>query len=224
MDAQAFELHHAIEYMKGQPNFADVVGRSERPECFMSAGFIDGLFLTEFFGGDVDRHKEFVSHIAGKAVLDIGPCIYTPLCLWDVAANRAIIEPLYAAVSEWQTAELGKNGFANIDQAFSQGAEKLIPDLVGKIDGAILVRNCIDHSPHWAFILANISAYAAPGCQLLLWNDLMHPPAYLDGHYDITDDASSFSTLLKQLGFRIDYEFSIQNTNFLDYGCRATKL
>ncbi|WEK03796.1 MAG: hypothetical protein P0Y65_16610 [Candidatus Devosia phytovorans] len=223
-DAQKFELHHAIEYMKQQENFMEAIGRPKRPECYMSRGFGDEMFVREFFGGSETDYRQFAVHLAGKAALDVGPCLASLLSLWDVAASRSVIEPLYDAIINWQTTNLGMSGFANIDRAYSQGAEIFIPELVGKIDGAILVRNCIDHSPHWAFILSNIAAYAASGCTLLLWNDLTHPPMYLNGHYDITDDAATFRRLIEMLGFHVDYEFSTGNTEYLDYGCRATKI
>ncbi len=224
MDAQKFELNNAAEFMEKHPGFLQAVARLDRPECYASQGYVDNHVTSEFFAGYADAYRGFIDQIAGKAILDVGPCIFTPISLWDVAASRMIIEPLYDDVVAYQLQTYGRNYFEHIELAFSAGAEKLIPELVGKIDGAILVRNCIDHSPQWPFILANIAAYAAPGCKLLLWNDLMHPPSYMDGHFDITNDAHAFRRLLEALGFRIDYEFELHNTECLDYGCRATRL
>lgn len=222
-DAQKFELKHAIGFMD-HPGFDEWVRRFDDPQFLASSGFRDNLFVSEFFGGDDGIVNEFFAHIAGKMVLDIGPCVLTPTSLWDVAAKRAIVEPLYDEVSQRQIKNLGRNLFVNLDEIYSKPAEQLIPELVGKVDGAVLVRNCIDHSPQWPFILSNIARYMAPGAILLLWNDLMHPPEYLDGHYDITDDSEAFRRLLETMGFRIDYEFTQPHSTMLDYGCRAVRV
>jgi hypothetical protein len=222
-DAQKFELKHAIAFMD-DPSFKEWIERIDDPLSRVSKGYRDARFVSEFFGGDQARADEFFQHITGKMVLDIGPCVFTPLSFWDVASKRAIVEPLYNEVAQWQIENRGKNLFVNIDAPYATPAEKLIPELERKIDGAILVRNCIDHSPQWPFILSNISRYMAPGAVLLLWNDLTHPVSYLDGHYDITDDAVAFRRMLEDFGLRIDFEFRVPWASMLDYGCRATKL
>lgn len=221
-DAQKFELKHAIAFMD-HPGFHEWVARFDDPKFLASNGFRDKYFVAEFFGGDDFKAQKFFADIKGKTVLDIGPCVFTPTSVWDVAAKRVIIEPLYDEVSQWQIENRGRNLFVNIDEAYSSQAEKLIPELVGKVDGAVLVRNCIDHSPQWPFILTNIARYMAPGAVLLLWNDLMHPPEYLDGHYDITDDPAAFRRLIETMGFDIEYEFRQENSTMLDYGCRAIR-
>jgi len=220
--AQSFELENAIAFMKG-PDFKAAVASLDDPTCLMSAGYLEPGLLREFFGGDANAYRQFVQYIGGKAVMDIGPCVCTPLSLWDVADRRIVIEPLYDQVVDHTTRMEGVNYFKRVDRAYSYSAERRIPELIGSIDGAIVVRNCIDHSPSWPFILSNIAAYAAPGAYLLLWNDLLHPKEYLDGHFDITDDSSAFRTLLMQLGFDILYEFDLPQQGLLNYGCRAVR-
>lgn len=222
-DAQKFELKHAIGFMD-HPGFQEWVSRFDDSRFLASNGFLDKYFVGEFFGGDEVIAADFLRHITGKAVLDIGPCVFTPISVWDVAARRIIIEPLYNQVSQWQIENRGRNLFVNVDEAYSSPAEQLIPQLIAKVDGAVLVRNCIDHSPQWPFILSNIARYMTPGAVLLLWNDLMHPPEYLDGHYDITDDSAAFRRLLETMGFSIEFEFRQPHSTMLDYGCRAVMM
>jgi hypothetical protein len=100
----------------------------------------------------------------------------------------------------------------------------LIPELIGQIDGALFVRNCIDHSPSWPFILGNISRYLAPGGQLLIWNDLLHPDSYKDGDYDICDNKEMFRDLIISFGFQIVSEWEFPESVWLNYGCRAIKI
>ena len=187
----------------------------------MSLGYKDDLTLREFFAGDDGRWQSFVSHIAGKSVLEIGPCVASQLSTWDVAASRYIIEPLYEPIAEYQRQTFGMTAFRSI-YAYPQSAEVLIDDLVGKINGAILVRNCIDHSPQWPFILSNVASYAAPGAHLLLWNDLYHAPGYEEGHYDITTDYLAFRRLIENLGFNILLDYQAQSVN-INYGCLAIR-
>src|SRR5581483_3568069 len=95
--------------------------------------------------------------------------------------------------------------------------------LAGRIDGAILCRNMLDHTPRWAFVLGNIAAYAAVGCKLLLWTDLDHLGTADEGHYDITNDSASFKRLVEALGFRVIREHSAERAE-LNWGCFAEKV
>ena len=220
-DAQRFELHHAIQYMQ-TPGFAATVDTLNSLEKNASTGYVDPLMLKEFFASDHSIWLQFVDHIRGKTTLEIGPCIATQLSLWDIANRRIVIEPLYNQVVEYQAAHFGKTAFRQVE-AFTMGAEKLIDELVGKVDGALLIRNCLDHSPAWPFILSNIADYMAPGSVLLLWNDLLHPKQYLNGHYDITDNVASFRRLIENLGFEILDEYENPTGECLNFGCRALR-
>lgn len=220
--AQKWELQHSIQYMK-QPSFADALEHVNNPEFYASTGFIDDADLNEFFSGDREVWIKFIKQITGKRVMEIGPCLLARIAYWDVASERIAIEPLFDEVSKYQNEVYGKNGFPGVE-VWSSPAEKLIPELVGKIDGALYVRNCIDHSPNWPFILGNISRYLAAGGQLLIWNDLLHPESYRDGHYDICDDKELFRELIISFGFRIDSEWEKPESACMNYGCRAIKI
>lgn len=223
-DAQNFEYGHAIAYMHDNPAYVSAMEELRSDDSLLSKGYANETFVMEFFNSDKSEFAKFVQHITNKAALDVGPCIFSPLSLWDVASNRFVIEPLYDAVVAYQTKTFGQPAFENIDKAYSQPAENRIDELVGKIDGAVLIRNCIDHSPRWPFILSNIADYMAPGAVLLLWNDLLHTPVFLNGHYDITDDPKAFRRLIENLGFKILGEFQYENSECLNYGCRAVRI
>jgi SAM-dependent methyltransferase len=220
--AQEWELGNSIQYMN-QHSFADALEHVNNPEFYASTGFIDDADLNEFFSGNREVWIEFIEQITGKRVMEIGPCLLAKIAYWDVASERIAIEPLFDRISRYQNEVYGKNGFPGVE-VYSSPAEKLIPELVGKIDGALFVRNCIDHSPNWPFILGNISRYLAPGGQLLIWNDLFHPESYRDGHYDICDDKELFRELIISFGFRIDAEWDMPDSACLNYGCRAVKI
>jgi hypothetical protein len=81
----------------------------------------------------------------------------------------------------------------------------------------------LDHTPKWPFVLSNMSAYAASGCQLLFWTDIDHRGTADDGHFDICSEASSLRRLLEQLGFAIQREFKDVNRHELNWGCVAVK-
>lgn len=221
-DAQEWELGNAISYMD-HPSFRDQLDHVNSPRFYASTGFVDQIDLDEFFSGDKEAWSRFISDITGKRVLEIGPCLLAKIAYWDVASERIAIEPLYQKISEYQDKNFGKNGFPGV-KVYSSPAEVLIPELIGKIDGALFVRNCIDHSPSWPFILGNISRYLAPGGQLLIWNDLLHPDSYRDGHYDICDNKEMFRDLIISFGFQIVNEWEFPESVCLNYGCRAIKL
>jgi hypothetical protein len=94
--------------------------------------------------------------------------------------------------------------------------------LLQKIDGAIYCRNCLDHSPNWPFIMANIARYAQPGCKLLLWTDIFHGESIDKGHFNIVEDPALFRNLVGAFGFLIECEFSDMSRG-KNYGCLATR-
>lgn len=219
--SQNYELEHAIVFMD-TPDFRDLANSFHRGDCNMSNGFANELTLREFFGSSRAEWDKFVAHLAGKNCLEIGPCVLSPLAAWDVAAERHVVEPLLPPIEKWQRENLGFSLFEGL-QNHPDGAEKLIPELVGKIDGAIFCRNCLDHTPHWPFILSNMSQYAAPGCALMLWLDLDHRGVADEGHYDITTDPPSFKRLVESLGFDVVREYEDKDRFELNWGCYAVK-
>lgn len=219
--AQRYELDSAITFMQAEA-FREVLRTVNDPAKRISRGHRDPLMFKEFFANDESLWNEFVEHITDKSVMEIGPCVATAISTWDVARCRYVVEPLYLQIVEYQNAQFSCNAFGDA-VSFTRPAEELVEELVGKIDGALVIRNCIDHSPRWPFILSNVADYLAPGGYLLLWNDLMHGPGYELGHFDITDDVDSFRRLVKRLGFDPILEYiDPQNPN-LNWGCLARK-
>ena len=219
--SQDYELDHAVGFMDS-PDFRALAASVHNGELNISKGYVNDLMLKEFFANDRAEWNRFVDHITGKRCMEIGPCVVSPLAGWVVAAERHVVEPLYRQIDDWQKANLGFSVFDGLTM-YGVGAEVLITELVGKIDGALLCRNCIDHSPQWAFILSNISQYAAPGCKLLLWNDIDHKGTADEGHYDITTDPAAFQRLIEALGFEIVRTYTDENRMELNWGCFAVK-
>jgi len=220
-DAQKYEFSSAVEFMHGD-FFKTVLGTINDEANKVSRGYIDELMFKEFFGADKRLWIDFVEHITDKTVMEIGSCVATLLSTWDVAACRYVIDPLYCRIVEYQNSNFGCNAFINV-VGYSIPAEELVEDLICKIDGALLIRNCLDHSPNWPFILSNASDYMASGAYLLLWNDLMHGPGYEAGHYDITNDIGKFKRLVTNLKFNLVLEYSSPSNPNLNWGCLARK-
>ena len=220
--SQQYELEHAIGFMQ-----SDMYRRQHQDlisgRMTMSNGYFNELILGEFFENSKVELGEFVEHVRGRSVLDIGPCVMSPLATWDVASERIAIEPLFPPIEDWQKKNLGGSAYEGMT-VFSEPAEKLLLPLTGKIDGAILCRNMLDHTPRWPFVLSNIAAYAAKGCRLLLWTDLDHGGEADDGHYDITPDEAAFRRLVIQLGFSIVREYRHEDRIEKNWGCFAIKM
>jgi len=220
--SQDYELKSAIGFMQSPP-FQKYYKGLLSGKLNISVGHRDDLILREFFGGSAKAFDNFVKHLKGRTTLDIGPCVSTPTYAWDTAAKRYAIEPLYKPIVAWQRANLGVSCFEGIE-CFAKPAEERIDKLVGAVDGAILCRNMLDHTPLWPFVLSNISAYAAPGCKLLFWTDLDHHGTADEGHYDIGSDKKTFKNLIEALGFKIIREYSIKERTDSNWGCYAEKI
>lgn len=219
--AQDFEFKHARQFMNRQCT-RDLLERINSSANLVSRGWVDESLLKDFFGGSLDEWQLFLQHITDKNVLEVGPCIAAQVANWDVARNRFAIEPLYDKISHEQRLKFGVDGYPNV-KAYSVPAEELIADFVGMIDGAVLIRNCLDHSPAWPFIMANLGLYTTKGTQLLLWNDLWHPRHLRRGHFEICKQIDQFRNLLLSFGWRIIYEFQMSESKCVNFGCRAEK-
>jgi hypothetical protein len=222
--AQSFELDHAIGFMKA-PSFRRLHADTVSGNLRASQGHFSELLVSEFFDGDRSRWDDFAAFLSGKHCLDVGPCVYSPLACWDQAAERHAIEPLFEGVDRWQRENLGASVFEGI-RVWTEPAEKTIPELLARIDGAIYCRNMLDHSPYWPFALVNLSKYAKSGCKLLLWTDLDHGATDDEGHFNITTDAGLFRDLVLSLGFRLEREFSKRDPGKkeLNWGCFGEKI
>jgi len=219
--AQKFEFRHAKKFMNAIDT-QSLLKRINSPDFRVSSGYTDPSIVEEFFGGSITDWEQFVRHITDRTVLEVGPCIASQIAGWDVAKSRLAVEPLYEKISAEQQRRFGIDGYPNV-KAFSIGAEICIDELVGKVDGAVLIRNCLDHSPHWPFILANLSLYSTKGAQLLLWNDLWHPRHLQRGHFDVCKNTDQFRNLLSAHGWQVLFEFQ-KESECVNYGCRAVRI
>jgi len=219
--SQAYELEHAYQFME-DPHFIRVIDDYRKGDLYASKGHINDLILREFFENDPAQWRLFVDNTKGKAGLDIGPCVFSPLATWDFLARRIAIEPLGESISRWQKSRFGVSAFDEIELR-SAGADVFMPDLRGAINGVIYCRNMLDHTPSWPFVLSNISAYAAPGCHLLLWTDIDHRGTADAGHYDICSEDGALYRMIQQFGFDIIRRFEDKNRAEINCGCFAKK-
>lgn len=220
--AQEYEIFHAIEFMK-KPDFLALMGKYKEGKLDSQKGYIDTSLVKDFFEGDSQKWRLFQNHLENKSCLDIGPCVFSPLSIWNEVKQRWVIEPLLPQIKSWQKENLGFSPFDNVT-GYSSSAETLVPELVNQVDGAIYCRNMLDHTPKWPFVMANISLYARKNCKLLFWSDLDHFEGHDEGHYDICTTVEEFRNLTKALGFAIEHEFQYGERKTLNWGCLATKL
>lgn len=141
-------------------------------------------------------------YIVGKTVLEIGcgPSLgFLPY--FEAAQERIAIEPL---LDEYCTNFLEGRDLSNIiSKKYSIGADVFIPELVDSIDGLIISRNSLDHTPSWPFVLSNLSQYGAKGSYLYLWTDIQHHEKPIAGHYSITPVVSDFYRIIESIGYKI---------------------
>ena len=221
LGAQEYELDHAYGFMS-ETCFTDLFRKYKAGELNTANGYFNELFVREFFANDVGLFRQFINKVQGKACLDIGPCVFTPLVTWHGIGAAVAIEPLGNAVRDWQRQHFGKSVFDDLE-LHSVGADVFIPDFESRFDGVIHCRNMLDHTPDWPFVLSNISAYAAPGCHLLFWTDINHGGSADAGHFDICTDASQLKRLIQRLGFDVQRDFSDPARPEINWGCVAVK-
>jgi len=163
----------------------------------------------EFFNGSAEEFKSFIEKIKDKSSLEVGSGPCGLLNVLYQLKSRVFVEPLLNSYREKQLSLLGKTWFSEDVSCYSQPAEILIPELVGKIDGMVICRNCIDHAQDWKSIMNNIGQYAASGSHFLFWADLYHLNGNDDGHFNVTDDKDYFRCYIKDLGFKIKSEWEM---------------
>jgi hypothetical protein len=138
----------------------------------------------------------------GKCVeIGSGPYGYLAPCYW--IKDRVIIDPLVDRYREVQLDVLGKTFFDEAVWALNITAETRVPELVGKVDGAIICQNALDHCEDPLAVMMRIHEYAMPGCYLLLSTDLWHHVGLDDGHQNITREEGIMDALIRGLGFEI---------------------
>ena len=121
------------------------------------------------------------------------------------------------------------NVFSRIFIEWKISSADIVPDneflqYDGKIDGAIMCRNTLDHCADPIKIMDNIVKYAAPGCFLFLWTDLWHKYGVNEGHRNICEDVGAFKNEIESRGFEIIYEFNQNKRATLNIGINAVKL
>ena len=220
--AQAYEWQHSVSFM--QEDFFKGVFKEVMDFCDAknSKELTSELFMKDFFNNESSRWLEFADWIEGKVCLELGPNVAGTLCTWWWSGKRIVIEPLIERIKDYQKDNFNHTIYTDDIVCHALPAEVLIPDLVGAVDGVVVCRNCIDHSPEWIFILNNIATYTAHGAFLLFWSDLFHNERE-SGHYNLTRDVEGFKRLLSNLGFDFLHEFSYEDRNTLNFGCLARK-
>ena len=184
------------------------------------------LKVNGFYGDSQETWMEFAKYIEGKTCLEIGPGPCGSLASRWWVKRRILIDPLIEEYNRITLELFQKSIYTEDMELYAQPAEKLIPSLVGIVDGAIICRNALDHLSDPMLVLKNIAAYAKSGCYLLLWTDLWHLGSRDAGHRNITEDKEGFKKNIMDLGFEILYSFDgvRQDGSTIEYGCRARKI
>ena len=98
-NSQKYELDHAIEFMKTE-YFVKLLAQHRSGLLKSSNNCIKKLLLKEFFCDNIYEWKNFLDHISGKYVLEIGPCCYSIFADIDEPQEKIIIEPLAAQIHQ----------------------------------------------------------------------------------------------------------------------------
>jgi hypothetical protein len=219
--AQRYELEHARVWIREHhQRMTDAVAQAKR-----SGGHWVNAD-SQWFAGDEIAWAAWVEHVKGRSVLEIGSGPYGQIspCSW--MTKRTVIDPLAESYRSIQMSMNGETFFPDEIEVISAPAETQIAHLVGKVDGAIFCRNALDHCEDPFSVLGNISAYAAPGCELFLWTDIWHLNGPDAGHRNITKSETFMDTAISALGFKLVRRLkNIRPPNeCLEYGCVARKL
>lgn len=227
-DAQAFEFNFGVKWMKK--------GELERSYTYWEQAKKEGIYsqtayeritanTSPHFFQDKNEFDDFCRKTDGKKCLEIGSSTEGILVYFPWLTKRNLIDPLTAKYRKVQLNDWGKTIFTDDIKIHDQVAEVVIPELIGKVDGAIICRNTLDHTDDPWKILENMGAYAAEGCTLLLWTDIWHFNLTDPGHKNIVEDPAVLENKIKDLGFEImrrlpDTEY---HPDSIHYGCVAVK-
>lgn len=218
--AQRYELRHGDQAnLDHFPRLiSEVTAERERGGLWQSCN-------DQWFGGNEVFWREFVAHVRERKCLEIGsgPFGYLSPCGW--IKDRVIIDPLVDTYRDTQLKLTGKTFFSDDIKRYNKTAETVIQELVGKVDGAIICQNALDHCNDPLKILCNASQYAKSGCYLLLWTDIWHLSGLDDGHRNITQSTHAMDALLIGLGFDIvrNVDLLRDQSEFIEYGRLACK-
>lgn len=188
-----------------------------------------GIWQSEnddFFQGDKEAFSAFVEHVRDRTSLEIGsgPFGYLAPCAW--IKRRVVIDPLVDKYRDHQLQKFRRTLWTPAIETHATPAEQIIPSLVGKVDGAIICQNALDHTEDPIGVLDAISEYAAPGCYFLFWTDLWHGNGGDIGHRNITKSVNVMPKIIKGLGFEIIKrgEHVRDGSKTTEFGCLARKL
>lgn len=184
--------------------------------------------LNQFFLNDEEEWVKFAKEIEDKNLLEIGGSCWGVSGFWTFVEERYHIDPLLGLICSYIDKNFNENWYSDVKK-YNQNAEDFIPELEGKINGCIYMRNCLNHTMNPWKILDNISKYASKGCTLLLWGEITHRNGGDVGHADVCQDPDEIENFLKEKGFKI-----IRNVVHggpagvvplwgKDYGCVAIK-
>jgi hypothetical protein len=225
--AQKVQMQHAQTWLNN--NFYkeyDIICRSI--ELYMATGTLSigrKQSLPEFFQGKEALWQAFVQHVIDKNCLEIGsgPCGFANY--WHFIHKWHVIDPLANEYKQMMMKLFGKTWWWHWIQVHAQGAEKQLPELVGRINGVIVCRNTLDHVDDPLEVMNNIARYAAPGCKLLLWSDLYHLNGHDEVHRNVCRSRNLFKAIINNRGFVIEYETPMfRNGETMEYGCVAHKI
>lgn len=160
-------------------------------------------------------------YLNGRTILEIG-CVLPPtVALWSWASRRIMVGP---SADTYKTC-ISERGFtwSTSLETHVRHVEEFVAEIGdGGIDGAIVCRNYLNRTEKPFYALANISAYAAPGCTLLLRTDLYRGEPQR-GCRNITADRASFRRAIEQFGFEILHETPSDTGSSVTFGCYAIK-
>jgi SAM-dependent methyltransferase len=218
--AQRYELSHAKRTI--ELDFSKLLAKVDAAS---KAGSLWMSHDDQFFAGDRALFDAVVERARDRRCLEVGcgPFGYLAPCRW--LKDRVFIDPLIDEYRSEQLRVAGRTLFTPDLETHSTSAEALIPRLVNAVDGFIVCRNAIDHCEDPLSVLANISAYAAPGCYFLFWADIWHLDGVDAGHRNITKSIAFMDAAVAGLGFQIlrHSEQVRAPGECIEYGCIATK-
>lgn len=183
-------------------------------------------YLKIFFDENVELWLEFAQEIENETCLEIGSGIMGAAVFWSFVKDWHVIDPLVQRYKDEIMLKFGESPWRKEINTHAVNAEELVPELINQVTGAIICRNCLDHTADPYGIVKNFGIYAAPGCKLLLWTDLYHLNGHDEGHTDITQNPAEFQQFLEAQGFRIIRHTQQARTDnsTLEYGCVAEKV
>jgi hypothetical protein len=196
--AQVYE--HASSRRTMRASFARLYGDWEAAKA---QGSLWNGAQDQWFCGNTALWETFVAHVRERTCVEIGSGPYGYLAPAYWISRRVVIDPLVDRYRAGQLRMLGKTFFTPDIETHAVAAEQVIGSLVGRVDGAIICRNALDHCDDPLKILDVMSGYAASGCYLLLWTDIWHIGGAPIGHRNITRSVDVMDKLLDGLGFDI---------------------